>query len=321
MTDQNERSLATIHEPQDIAPLSLEAVKERVHLIDQVMRDIMKSGTHYGVIPGTDRPTLLQPGAEKLGLTFRLAPRPFTENKVEDWEQGFFHYDVRCELYAPDGTFVAAGTGSCNSREKRYRNQDPYSIVNTVKKMAYKRAFVGAILKATSASDIFTQDTEDLELDPSADQGHGVCPVHNIALFQKGKMRSPAHQLPDGGWCNKPMAPTPPPAQQPRGAPQSVTEAPPRPPALTTPRPGPTQPTATPEDTAHVPQPGKPWDSTQFWGVVRARSGPQADLDWVEIRLGQKLPTYLKTHTYEQVYEHLLDYDARERAEREEAGG
>jgi hypothetical protein len=37
----------------------------------------------------------------------------------------------------------------------------------------------------------------------NGDQGHGICPKHNIAWFMKGRMKSPAH--PDGdAWCNKP---------------------------------------------------------------------------------------------------------------------
>jgi len=41
-------------------------------------------------------------------------------------------------------------------------NEDPFSIINTLQKMAQKRALVGAVLNATRASGSFTQDVEDL---------------------------------------------------------------------------------------------------------------------------------------------------------------
>jgi hypothetical protein len=33
---------------------------------------------------------------------------------------------------------------------------------------------------------------------------YGTCARHGVEYFQKGKMRSPAHQKDDGGWCNQP---------------------------------------------------------------------------------------------------------------------
>jgi len=44
----------------------------------------------------------------------------------------------------------------------RIENPDIADTYNTVKKMAKKRAFIDAVLTATAASDIFTQDVEDL---------------------------------------------------------------------------------------------------------------------------------------------------------------
>jgi hypothetical protein len=41
-------------------------------------------------------------------------------------------------------------------------NPDPYSLVNTLQKMAAKRAYVMAVIAATRSSAIFTQDLEDL---------------------------------------------------------------------------------------------------------------------------------------------------------------
>ena len=41
--------------------------------------------------------------------------------------------------------------------------QDPYSLINTMLKMAKKRALVDAVLSATRSSDLFTQDLEDMK--------------------------------------------------------------------------------------------------------------------------------------------------------------
>lgn len=47
----------------------------------------------------------------------------------------------------------------------RVPNPDVMGLKNTIMKMAQKRAFVGAVLLATGASEFFTQDIEDLEID------------------------------------------------------------------------------------------------------------------------------------------------------------
>jgi len=45
----------------------------------------------------------------------------------------------------------------------KIENSEPYELVNTIDKMAQKRAFVAAVLVATGASEFFTQDLEDLD--------------------------------------------------------------------------------------------------------------------------------------------------------------
>ena len=59
---------------------------------------------------------------------------------------------------------VTEGLGSCNNRERKYIKMDPYTMDNTVLKMAKKRALVDAALLVGSLSDIFTQDLEDMDL-------------------------------------------------------------------------------------------------------------------------------------------------------------
>lgn len=46
----------------------------------------------------------------------------------------------------------------------RVPNEDVFDLVNTLQKMAQKRAIVGAVLLATNASEVFTADVEDFEI-------------------------------------------------------------------------------------------------------------------------------------------------------------
>jgi hypothetical protein len=83
------------------------------------VKKVMKDGVHFGVIPGTEKPTLYKPGAEVLGKVFRLAPK--YENIRREMPGGHLEITSICRLYAPDGTFVGEGSGSCSTLEKKYR--------------------------------------------------------------------------------------------------------------------------------------------------------------------------------------------------------
>jgi len=150
--------------------ITLEQAKENMQRLHQVVKDLMEENVDYGKIPGTPKPTLLKPGAEKLLQFYGLGHRATCADKIEDWEKGFFYYRYRVDVFKtrPDGLVieVASCEGSANSKEKRYRNQDVYTIVNTLQKMAVKRALVGASLQATGTSGIFTQDLEDIGIAP-----------------------------------------------------------------------------------------------------------------------------------------------------------
>jgi len=201
--------------------MSIDSLLGQVKLIQDVMEKVMKEDEHYGTIPGTKKPTLYKPGAEKLCLTFRLDPDYQIIREVRD--KDFIAYTVKCNLtHIPTGQSIASGIGSCNSRESKYRyrfieestgipvpgkywdarkkgdskemkrllqvpnmnvdnlratkmdgewviaksekveNDNPWDLDNTLIKMGCKRALVAAILNATAASDIFTQDVEDM---------------------------------------------------------------------------------------------------------------------------------------------------------------
>lgn len=96
-------------------------VMAQVNAIQQLMRDGMKEGEHWGPIPGTNsKPVLFKPGAEKLCLMFRLAPKFTIEEK--DLGNGHLNINVRCSLqHINTGKFWGEGVGSCSTMESKYR--------------------------------------------------------------------------------------------------------------------------------------------------------------------------------------------------------
>ena len=168
----------------------------------------------YGIIPGTPRPTLLKPGAEKIAKLLGLSDSYDIVAQVEDWDKPLFYYQVKCRLESiSSGILISQGLGSCNSMEARYRyrwvaknklpegiqidtlpkkyqktgtggfyvyridNDDIYTLVNTILKMAKKRALVDATLSAGRLSNIFTQDIEDMGLGEKEEPPKAPSPI------------------------------------------------------------------------------------------------------------------------------------------------
>ncbi len=120
------------------------------------------SGQDYGVIPGTNKPTLLKPGAEKIQMLMGVASEFEVIDSNEDYKNGYFDYTVKCRL-AHNGQQLTEGLGSANTKESKYVSRDGWSMKNTVLKMAKKRAQVDATLTIASLSNVFTQDVEDMQ--------------------------------------------------------------------------------------------------------------------------------------------------------------
>ena len=95
---------------------------QAINQFQAIVRSQMKSGHDYGVIPGTQKPTLLKPGAEKIAKLLGLADVYEIMDRQEDWERGFFRYLIKCRLVTvSSGVTVSEGLGECNSMESRYR--------------------------------------------------------------------------------------------------------------------------------------------------------------------------------------------------------
>lgn len=185
----NEVNALSIIETVDIE--SIANTMNKIAQMQAVVQKTLKEKQDYGVVPGTNKPTLLKPGGEKICMLFGLNPEYEFLQTTEDYDKEFFSYNIRCTLFRNKQP-VAQGVGSCNSKEKKYRfinvdelpenyvgyseqitdkygrvkykinNPDICSLVNTVLKMAKKRAFIDAVLQVASLSEVFTQDLEDM---------------------------------------------------------------------------------------------------------------------------------------------------------------
>lgn len=174
--------------------MTMGEMKEIFEAQRQLMREVMEPGTDFGAIPGTtDTRTLFKPGAEKLLILHGYAHEMHKVEEVLNWDAPFFHYRYRCDIYdRRTGTLVGQAYGSCNSRESKYAyrwvaksrvppdldlrllpqrkqrgtgwvqyripNADICDLVNTIDKMAQKRAFVGAVRVCTGASGLFAEE-------------------------------------------------------------------------------------------------------------------------------------------------------------------
>lgn len=155
------RSLSII---ENVSLQQVEATMQKIAQFQQVIQKTLHQNHDYGIVPGTDKPTLLKPGAEKILMMLGLRSEFEIVDSTRDWGKGFFQYQVRCKLYKGD-VLITEGLGCCNTKEKKYRSQDPYTLDNTILKMAKKRALIDATLLVASLSDIFTQDLEDMDLE------------------------------------------------------------------------------------------------------------------------------------------------------------
>ncbi len=102
--------------------MNLKQAKKRYDEMVAFVKGIMQEGLDYGTIPGTDKPTLYKPGAEKLSTFFGLRKSFVLLDKIETWarDDPFFFYRYKSQLWRGD-TLIAEGIGSANSLEDRYR--------------------------------------------------------------------------------------------------------------------------------------------------------------------------------------------------------
>ena len=190
---------------------TLAAIKADRDLIRGVIESVMRESVDYGTIPGCGpKPTLLKPGAEKLASTFRIAVEPVISD-LSTADAIRYRVEARCS-HMGSGVYLGSGVGECSTDEAKYRwrravceaewdatpedrrrlkwargkgaeaysehqiRTQPADLANTVLKIAKKRALVDAILTTTAASDIFTQDIEEMGAEHGVERGPEAAP-------------------------------------------------------------------------------------------------------------------------------------------------
>jgi hypothetical protein len=160
---------------EDLTPERMEELVENTAavraLLDRYIRTMFKPGVHYGIIPvagqENSKPTLLKPGAELIALLFRWRAR-FTADLpiLQMYGPGTTGtFALVCELIDRQGQVVGQGRGVAELRETNMTS------ANMAVKLAEKRAYVDAVLRAAGLSQYFTQDLEDMLLAPPSGEG------------------------------------------------------------------------------------------------------------------------------------------------------
>lgn len=145
---------------------------------------VLDRDVDFGVIPGTKSPSLLKPGAEKIVWNYGLETRYELEKAIEDYENGFFFYRFRCELWK-NGIHITDGYGSSNSRERKNGSASGFDVANTALKIAKKRALVDAAILVGQLSGMFTQDIENEVFTSKADAYTTKDPNAKITAAQR----------------------------------------------------------------------------------------------------------------------------------------
>jgi hypothetical protein len=127
---------------------------------------ILKRDIDFGIIPGTQRPSLYKSGAEAIAMGYGLLQHYELVSSIENWdgEVPFFMYTVKCSLCkVVDGKeyVFSSAYGSANTKEKRNGRNDAFNASNSTLKMAQKRALTSAAIAVSGLSSAFTMDIED----------------------------------------------------------------------------------------------------------------------------------------------------------------
>lgn len=129
-----------------IAPVAdVQTALRRYQAVKDFISEVLREGVDYGKVPGSDKDTLLKPGAEKMTAFFGFTVKVNLEDCVEDWTgaehngEPFFYYRYRTQLWRSD-QLVAEGEGSCNSWEKKYRYRQQERICPVCEQATIKRS-------------------------------------------------------------------------------------------------------------------------------------------------------------------------------------
>lgn len=181
MNNQEMATVQTTSLSVNIDAKALTSLSNQRSQLRAFIKNELQKDSDYGIIPGVKKESLYKPGAEKLANIFQLGSRIIKSEKQIDLKENFAMISITVETFhLPTGKAISQCEGICNSQEKKYKTRKNYQlkdangnkgveeitpigdILNTLTKMAQKRAYVGAVIIATGASDFFTMDVEDM---------------------------------------------------------------------------------------------------------------------------------------------------------------
>lgn len=147
MSEQNQNnSMAVIPMSAAMPAMNIhQAIQRRNALTEFVKSELMVENRDFGKVPGTDKDTLLKPGAEKLLTYFGLIPILIPVVEETDWTgerhngEPFIYFKYRCDIYLGN-TRITASEGLCSSMEKKYRYRNAERACPQCHKAAIKRS-------------------------------------------------------------------------------------------------------------------------------------------------------------------------------------
>jgi ssDNA-binding Zn-finger/Zn-ribbon topoisomerase 1 len=121
MADNNEiiKKLDNVEQSLLSIENDIKRMENNLGIIQKCMGRVLKENIHYGVIPGTKKPTLLKPGADVLVRLFNFSPS-FAITKT-DKAGGHREYEICASLTGPAGNFLGSADASCSTLEAKYR--------------------------------------------------------------------------------------------------------------------------------------------------------------------------------------------------------
>lgn len=158
----------------------LNTLGKRLSLIREFIKSQLKEGIDFGVVPGTNKKSLWKPGAQKGRMLFGCSVTVDRTERTLDRPGNIYTTSYKAKvIHLATGNVIAECEGSCSNLEKKYFKRKVWKylpgggkeqteeetpigdLINTIDKMAQKRAIVGATIEALGISDDFTQDLDD----------------------------------------------------------------------------------------------------------------------------------------------------------------
>ncbi len=139
------------------------------------LRLLLENKKHYQVISGFgNKPTLLKGGAELLARHMGI----IIKYELLEFDKGV-SYTFKA-IGVLEGELLGEGYGNTCNEERKFAKENGQPRINTMIKIAKKRAMVDLILSITALSGEFTQDIEDFTRENTTYK-------NNVAVEEKKK--------------------------------------------------------------------------------------------------------------------------------------